>query len=108
MKNEIKLQARAYMVQLKDARTGEKSTDTFVLSKEQLQAGGLIGMTDEDIIYRIYNRQGYRVLSIGNPSKKELTVDLGQLYRDHVVEEYLAMEESMGPGVVEVGACDTE
>lgn len=76
MKTEIKIQTRVYPVELKDARTGEKSSDTIVLTKDQLQAGGLVGMTDEDIIYRIYNRQGYRVMEIGNPQKVELTIDL--------------------------------
>lgn len=76
MKTELKIQTRVYPVELKDTRTGERFSDTIALSKEQLQAGGLIGMTDEDIIYRIYNRKGYRVLEIGNPQKVELTIDL--------------------------------
>lgn len=77
MKTELKIQTRVYPVKLKDARNGgERLSDTIVLTKDQLQAGGLVGMTDEDIIYRIYNRQGYRVMEIGNPQKVELTIDL--------------------------------
>lgn len=76
MKTELKVQTRVYPVKLKDTRNGERLSDTVVLTKEQLQAGGLLGLSDEDIIYRIYNRQGYRVMDIGNPQKVELTIDL--------------------------------
>ena len=68
----------------KDHRTGETSSDMIVLPKEMLQAAGLIGMTDEDLIYRTYNRQGYKVLEIGKPNKRELTVDLERLCADTV------------------------
>ena len=84
MKTEIKIPVRAYQVELKDARTGERSTDTIVLEKSRIQAAALFDLGDEDIIYRIYNRQGYRVLEIGKPKKVELTVDLEQIYREQV------------------------
>lgn len=80
MKTEIKIPVRAYPVELKDTRTGERITDTIVLEKSRLQAGAMFDLGDEDIICRIYNRQGYRVLEIGKPQKMELTVDLAQLY----------------------------
>ena len=82
MKTEVKIQVRAYPVELKDHRTSETSTDVIVLSKEMLQAAGLIGLTDEDLIYRAYNRTGYKVLKIGAVHKQEITVDLYQLYFD--------------------------
>ena len=84
MKTEVKIQVRAYPVKLRDHRTGETSSDMIVLSKEMLQAAGLIGMTDEDLIYRTYNRQGYKVLEIGKPNKRELTVDLKRFCADTV------------------------
>lgn len=110
MKTEIKITVRAYPVKIRDERTGEKMDDTIVLDKARLQAAATVGMGDEELIYRLYNRRGYRVLDVGYPIKKDLTVELGQLYRDHVAEEYLAMEECMGPDVVEqeAGACDLE
>lgn len=82
MKTEIKINVRAYTVELKDTRTGERLTDTIVLEKSRIQAAALFDMGDEDIIYRIYNRRGYRVLEIGKPQKTELTVDLEKLYHD--------------------------
>lgn len=76
MKTEIKIPVRVYPVELKDTRTGERITDTIVLEKSRIQAGAMFDLGDEDIIYRIYNRQGYRVLEIGKPQKVELTIDL--------------------------------
>ena len=87
MKTEVKIRVRAYPVELKDHRTSETSTDVIVLSKEMLQAAGLIGLTDEDLIYRTYNRKGYKVLEIGKPDKRELVVDLEQIYADKLAEE---------------------
>jgi len=93
VKTEIKIQARAYQVRLKDTRTGEKSHDTIVLTKEQLRAGAMFDLGDEDIIYRAYNRQGFRVLEVNQVHKVELTVDLLKLYQGFVVDEYLEAEE---------------
>ena len=62
MKTEISIPVRAYTVELEDTRTGERITDTIVLEKSRIQAAALFDMVDEDIIYRIYNRQGYRVM----------------------------------------------
>lgn len=86
MKTEIKIAVRAYPVIIKDERTGEKSTDTIVLEKARLQAGAMLGMGDEDIIYRLYNRQGFRVLEVGQPVKREITVDLGRAFNDTAAE----------------------
>ena len=80
MKTEIKIPVRAYAVKLKDTRTGGKSNDVIVLEKSRIQAAALFDLGDEDIIYRIYNRRGYRVLEIGKPEKLDLTVDLHELY----------------------------
>ena len=82
MKTEIKIQVRVYPVELKDHRTGETSADVIVLSREMLQAAGLIGMTVDDLIYRVYNRKGYKVLDVGTVHKQEIAVDLYQLYHD--------------------------
>lgn len=80
MTTEIKIPVRVYPVTLKDVRTGEVIKDRIVLEKSRLQAGALFDLGDEDIIFRIYNRQGYRVLEIGKPHKVELTIDLKRAY----------------------------
>lgn len=63
MTNEVTMQARAYSVTVEDQRSGEKSVE---------------------LIYRLFNRQGYKVLDIGKPVKKEIVVDLTELYREAV------------------------
>lgn len=80
MKTEIKITVRAYPVEIRDERNGEILRDTLVLDKAMLQAGAMVGLGDEDIIYRLYNRKGYRVLEIGKPVKADLSVDLLELF----------------------------
>lgn len=115
MKTEIKITVRAYPVELKDTRTGERLTDTIVLDKSRLQAGALFDLGDEDIIYRIYNRQGYRVLEIGKPVKADLTVDLEELYNKQDLQAkmehlraFARAHSDARPNNQEVGACDTK
>lgn len=80
MKTEITITARIYRVEIRDNRTGEKSTDTIVLDKARLQAGGLLGLSDEEIIQRLYNRKGFYVKEISAPTKRTITIDLGQIF----------------------------
>ena len=80
MKTEIMITVRAYPVQIRDERTGETKGDTIVLTKQKIQAAATIGMSDRDLINRLYNRQGYHVLDVGRPKKEEIIVDLLQLY----------------------------
>ena len=76
MKTEKKIPVRVYTVRIRDERTGEKSLDTIVIEKAMLQAGAVVGLGDEDIICRIYNRKGYRVADICEVVKAEIIVDL--------------------------------
>lgn len=87
MKTEIMITVRAYPVQIRDERTGEKMEDTIVLDKVMLQAGAMVGLGDEGIIFRLYNRKGYRVLKIGNPVKADLSVNLDDLYTAKLRED---------------------
>ena len=81
MKTEIKIQVRAYNVEIRDERTGEKKLDTIVLTKDQLKAAATLGINDESIICRLYNRQGYRVIGWADkPVKQEITIDLYDAY----------------------------
>lgn len=82
MKNIITISARAFPVMLRDERTSETSTDVIALSKEQLQAAQLVGESSTELIYRIYNRQGFRVLHVGKPYKQNISIDLTELWDD--------------------------
>ncbi|MCI8827543.1 MAG: hypothetical protein HFE98_01670 [Ruminiclostridium sp.] len=84
MTNEVTMQARAYSVTVEDQRSGEKSVELIALDKQQLQAAQIVGQSSNELIYRLFNRQGYKVLDIGKPVKKEIVVDLTELYREAV------------------------
>lgn len=87
MKTEKMITVRAYPVEIRDERTGEKMKDTIVLDKDMLRAAAAIGMGDEDLIYRLYNRKGYRVFEIGKPVKADLSVNLDDLYTAKLRED---------------------
>ena len=79
MKHTITINTREYPVTLRDERTGEISTDMITLSKEELRAARIVGESSTDLIYRCYNRQGFRVLDVGKPIKREISIDLTEL-----------------------------
>lgn len=79
MKNEITIQARTFPVTVRDQRTGEQREDLLSLDKRQLQAAQLVGQSSKELIHRIYNRQGFYVLNIGKPIKREIRVDLASV-----------------------------
>ncbi len=71
----ITIQTRTFPVTLRDNRSGETIEGTLTLAKEQLQAAALVGMDNKELIRRIYNQEGYKVLEIGTPVKREIMVD---------------------------------
>lgn len=81
MKTRITIQLRVFPVTIRDERTGEVSSDVIVLDKPRLQAAQLVGQDSNELIYRMYNRQGYRVLNIGKPEKLEIHPDLELCYQ---------------------------
>ena len=88
MKTTYELTIRAFPVKAEDMRTGEISTDTIVLDKQRLQAAQLVGESSKELIHRIYNRAGKRVLEIGKADKLTLELYLDKIY------EVLANEDS--------------
>ncbi len=79
MKNEVSLVLRTFTVTIRDERTGAESVDTITLSKEQLNAARLIHKTHVDLICWAFNREGYHVLHIEGPVKREIKADLTDL-----------------------------
>lgn len=80
MKNSITIEARRFHVVIRDSASGEVIMDTITLSKQQLQAAQLVGQSSKELICRLYQRQGCKVLDIGKAEKKTLTVDLDVLW----------------------------
>lgn len=75
----ITIQTRTFPVTLRDNRSGETIEGTITLDKARLQAAALVGMDSKELIHRIYNREGYKVLEIGTPVKREITVNPGDV-----------------------------
>lgn len=80
MKTEITIQARAFPVVIQDQRTGDERSDLIVLDKSMLQAAEIVEQSSKELIYRLYNRQGFKALEIGKPVKCEIRVNLEELY----------------------------
>ena len=83
MKTDLSISIRVFPVIVKDQRTGEVKHDTVVLAKEQLRAAQLVGQSSKELIYRIFNRAGFAVLEIVKTEKREISMDLQELYKLH-------------------------
>lgn len=86
MKNTIDITVRDFTVTVRDERTCALRADSIILTKKQLQAAALVGMDSKELIYRIYNRQGYRVQKIAPAVKRKLTVALYEAPGEIVIE----------------------
>ena len=88
MKTTTTIKALAYPVKIMDKRTGEQMDDTVVLDKSWLQICGKLDIADDkQLIYRIYNANGYVVLEVGKRRKLQLTVDLEKLALEQTGQE---------------------
>lgn len=84
MKNIIVHQSRAFQVDVKDLRTGAEFFDTIVLDKSQLQAAQIVGQSSKELIHHFYAQKGIKVLRISKPIKKEVAIDLTDLFQEAV------------------------
>jgi len=80
MKTAITLNLRAFHVLIRDERTNEQRSDVIVFEKQQLKTAEDMGITPDDLIYRRYNEQGYRVMDIHKARKRTFALDLKTLY----------------------------
>ena len=78
--NRIVIEARRFPVTLRDERTGEIIQSSIILDKQRLQAAQLVGQSSKELIQRLYNRKGYRVLDIGTPERRSLNLSLEDLW----------------------------
>ncbi len=79
MRNTIIIEARRFQVTVKDLN-GHIINDTICISKQQLQAAQLVGQSSKELIHRLYDRQGFKVLDIGKAMKKTVSIDLDTLW----------------------------
>lgn len=87
MKTIMTIQTRIFPVTIRDGRTGGITTDAIILTKEQLQAAQLVGQSSKELIHRLYDRAGCTVFEIGKAEKREITLNLEELYRVHTLHQ---------------------
>lgn len=76
MKTSITLTLRAFPVIVENTETQEVKKDIIVLTKEHLRAAQLVGQSSKELITRICANEGYRVVEIGKPAKRDVTFNL--------------------------------
>lgn len=78
MKSIIEIPVRRFPVIVYDKRSlaDIPLAENVTLSKQQLQAAMTCGLSSNEVITRICEKKGYKVLEIGTPDKVTLTVDL--------------------------------
>ena len=79
MNTFVPVEVRRFSVTVKNG-SGEIVEDTIILTKRQLQAAQLVGQSSKELIHRLYQRHGFRVIDIGRAEKKTVTVDLNALW----------------------------
>lgn len=82
MIHTINIAARRFSVEVEHIETGARLFDSIVLDKQQLQAAQIVGQSSKELIYRLYQKNGFKVLNIGKAEKRTLHVDLGALWGD--------------------------
>lgn len=80
MKNVITVEARRFPVLAVKKDNQEPYSIHIVLTKQQLQAAQMVGQSSKELIHRICDRQGYKVLEIYKAEKKTIPVDLDRLW----------------------------
>lgn len=81
MKSIVEIPVRRFPVIVYDKRSAADIplAENVTLSKQQLQAAMTCGLSSNEVITRICEKKGYKVLEIGTPDKVTLTVDLNAL-----------------------------
>ena len=83
MKTTLDVNVRAFPVNVFNHITGEHDEVLVVLTKEHLQAAQLVGQSSKELITRICARNSCEVEHIGKPEKREISMDLEELYKAH-------------------------
>ena len=80
MKNVIKMEVRRFPVLVVKQDNQEPYARHIVLTKDQLHAAQTVGQSSKELINRLCERQGYKVLEIGKAEKRTIFVDLDFLW----------------------------
>ena len=87
MKNLKTINMTGYTVEYVDLRQNKPRTvnkETVVLDADTIRAAAVVGVDITDHIKRFFERGGYSVISVAKGDKREVVVDLKELYRGAV------------------------
>lgn len=87
MKTTLTIQLRIFGVRIRDERTGEVRKDKITFTKQQLQAAQVVGESSTNLIRKAYDRVGYRVLDTIWAEKREVVLDLEELWNGPYSDE---------------------
>lgn len=76
MKSGFTVEARRFPLLVVKKDNHEPYARHIILTKEQLQAAQIVGQSSKELIHRLCERQGYKVLEIGKPEKRSIRIDL--------------------------------
>lgn len=82
MKNVVTMEVRKFPLLLVKNDNQEAYSRHIVLTKEQLRAAQIVGESSKEVIIRLCTKQGYKVVNIGKPERKTLSLDLDALWLD--------------------------
>lgn len=78
MKVEIHL--LRFYVRVWDPEKEENREEPITLTKDQLRAAGMIGLSSKEIITRMCERWGFKVLEIGKAERRTIGFNLNALW----------------------------
>lgn len=78
--NIVTVEARRFPVLAVRNDNQEPYSLHIVVTKDQLRAAQIVGQSSKELIHRICERQGYKVLEIYKAEKKTLSVNMDALW----------------------------
>ena len=69
-----------FYVQVWNSKTETNTEIPITLTKDQLRAAGLIGLSSKEVIARICERRGLQVLKIGKAERRTIAFNLNALW----------------------------
>ena len=80
LKNVITVEVRRFPLMVIKQSNQEPYHKHITITKEQLRAAQVVGQSSKELINRLCERQGYKVIEIGKAEKKTISIDLDALW----------------------------
>lgn len=96
---KIEIHLLRFYVRVWDPEKEENREESITLTKDQLRAAGLIGMSSKEIVNRMCEWWGLQVLEIGKAERRTIAFNLNALW-DNCVEQGAPIDplEHLGGG----------